>query len=358
MTAATPHMPAPPSERTGLIGWVGRAISGAVKLAVGVLMCLTPVTAIIALGWFARKMAGDVRRHFYRQAKQPALHSKRKWPNWLISDAHDRGSGFSRWTGGLRDNLSAGLAALAGLGALTLPFGILWLLSWWAGWENSFNKGYEQAWVGPVVALIGVSLALLTFMHLPMATAHQAVESTWRSVFDFKRIRGLLRTSGWSYVGVTALYALAALPLFAAKGAPVFMEQIYPPIVGFDPEQLRAFADAYHFWMTAYLFVAVLLVRSCAARVYARAAFAAVHANPQLWAGSAVAELVPTRRPDDAVRREKRFGRLGRMIRGLFLIVIWLFFVAQIFVGQFLNHSWSSWVNQPLILLPWLAQSG
>lgn len=358
MTAAASDMPAPPAERTGLIGKVGGVITGAMKFAIGVLMCLTPVTAIIALGWLTRKMAGDIRRAFFRNTDQPDPNLARRWPNWIRSDKGSGKTGVSRWFGGLRDNLSAGVGTLAGLGVLTLPFGALWLLSWWAGWENSFNKGYEQAWVGPAVALTGVGFALVTLMHLPMAMAHQAQESSWRAALDLKRVRALLRSSGWGYVGIAALYALAALPLFAVKGIPVFMENIYPPIAQFDPEQLRDFANGYHFWATVYLFVAVLFIRSCVARVYARAAFAAYHANPQIWSGTAVADLVSALRLDGGVEPVKKRGRLGRAIRGGLVIALWLFFVAQIFVGQFLNHNWLAWVNQPLFLLPWIPQPG
>ena len=358
MTAAAPEMPAPPAERTRLVSKVGSAITGVVKFAIGVFMCLTPVTAIIALGWLTRKMGGDIRRAFFRNTAQADPDLPRSWPNWIRGDKASGKTGVSRWFGGLRDNLSAGVGTLAGLGVLTLPFGALWLLSWWAGWENSFNKGYEQAWVGPAVALIGVGFALVTLMHLPMAMAYQAQESSWRAALDVKRVRALLRNSGWGYVGIAVLYALAALPLFAVKGAPVFMENIYPPITRFDPEQLRAFANGYHFWATVYLFVAVLFIRSCAARVYAHAAFAACHANPQIWAGTGVADLISALRLDGGVEPVKKRGRFGRIIRGVFIILIWWVFVAQIFVGQFLNHSWVSWVNQPLILLPWIPQPG
>lgn len=358
MTAAASDMPVPPAERTGLIGKVGGVTTGAVKFAIGVLMCLTPVTAIIALGWLTRKTAGDIRQAFFSNTAQADPNLPRSWPNWIRGDKASGKTGVSRWFGGLRDNLSAGVGTLAGLGILTLPFGALWLLSWWAGWENSFNKGYEQAWVGPAVALIGVGFALVTLMHLPLAMAHQAQESSWRAALDLKRVRALLRYSGWGYVGIAILYALAALPLFAVKGAPVFMEDIYPPITRFDPEQMRAFANGYHFWATVYLFVAVLFIRSRAARVYARAAIAACHANPQSWAGTAAADLVSALKLDRNAETTKKPGRLGRAIRGGLIIALWLFFVAQIFVGQFLNHSWQAWVNQPLFLLPWIPHPG
>jgi len=35
------------------------------------------------------------------------------------------------------------------------------------------------------------------------------------------------------------------------------------------------------------------------------------------------------------------------------LAVVWFAVVAQIYAGQFLNHNWIGWLNQPLIQLPW-----
>ncbi len=38
-------------------------------------------------------------------------------------------------------------------------------------------------------------------------------------------------------------------------------------------------------------------------------------------------------------------------------LALWTFFVALIYVGQFLNHDWLGWLNHPLILLPWLSNA-
>ena len=42
-----------------------------------------------------------------------------------------------------------------------------------------------------------------------------------------------------------------------------------------------------------------------------------------------------------------------RWLRAALVFVIWFGLVAQIFVGQFLNHDWHVWLTHPFILLPW-----
>ena len=86
-------------------------------------------------------------------------------------------------------NAKAGTLAALQPGSVTLPLMVLWLLSWWGGWENSFNKGYEQAWVGPVIGVGGDGLIILAMTYVPLAQARQATEGTWRSFFDYRLVR-------------------------------------------------------------------------------------------------------------------------------------------------------------------------
>ena len=53
---------------------------------------------------------------------------------------------------GLIANFREGLGATVALAALTLPPGTCMAISWYAGWNNSFNKGYEHAAFGPLLA--------------------------------------------------------------------------------------------------------------------------------------------------------------------------------------------------------------
>ena len=47
---------------------------------------------------------------------------------------------------------------MANTWVLTLVPSLLMLFSWEAGWDNSFNKGYEQAAIGPTTGTLGIDL--------------------------------------------------------------------------------------------------------------------------------------------------------------------------------------------------------
>ena len=319
-------------ERVSLL----RRVGSLVRIGVAVLLCLTPLTAIIVMGWLMRAMARESAVAL-RQLEGPA----RRWPrpplpNLLRASAPEAGGFWQRWTGGLAENIRLGLASVATIAAGTLPFTLLWLLSWWGGWENSFNKGYEQAWVGPVVGLIGVAVALPLLTHLPMAVAHQAAEGRMSAFFAIGHIRRLISHVRWRYTALCLMIVLAALPLFAVKGLPVFVENWSPGFLGRNAEEIERFAAGYRFWGTLYLVLAVIFLRRAAARLYARARFRLAAAGG-----------------------EKRRGwRITPLFGTLVIWGIWFSLVAQIYVGQFLNHQWLAWVNPPVVGLPWIPLPG
>src|SRR5262245_38641450 len=143
------------------------------RFAVGVPLCLTPATAILVLGWLMRMMQRE--EHYTRKRLQGAATGEHgpRLPHWITAETPIPAGLPTRWLGSLIDNVRHGFAALVTLAAGTLPFTFLWLFSWFGGWENSFNKGYEQAWVGRTIGLIGVAISLLLLSRLPMALAHQ-----------------------------------------------------------------------------------------------------------------------------------------------------------------------------------------
>lgn len=299
-------------------------IAGLKNLVIGTLLCTTPVTAIVVLGWQLRFMHRVTTRRLTGsdEGSQP-----RNRTNWLFGPA---GSGWAkRCFGGLWSNIVTGIGGFAALALATFPFTSLWLLSWWAGWENSFNKGYEQSWVGASLGLTGFAVSLIVLPHLPMALAHLAAERRWTALFEAGRIRRLVSLAGWRYLTFSVLLVLAALPVFAFRALPVFAEQIIPGLVAYSSEEVSDLAGMLALLKAAYVFLATVLFRGWSARIYA----------------GAVLQAGEGHRP----------GRAGSSVGMAFLMVTWFGLVAQLFVGQFMNHNWMIWLNHPFVLLPWLA---
>lgn len=301
--------------------WSARRLYPFGRWGLGALACLTPVTAIAPLGW----IMGDMRRRLAARGRVLAERRGAPAPSWAAAAPEE-----DFWGASLR-NLSEGLAAALTLAAGVLPFALLWLLGWWGGWETSFSKGYERAWVGPTVSLIGLALAPPLLARLPMALAHQAAERRMSAFFERRPVARLIGLAGWSYLGLALLTALAAAPLLFAKAAPVFIERIRPDVMAMSPEEIDAFRGAWRFWTAVYLIAAYALLKRLAARIYARA----------------------------RIRREAgEAPGLGGPLRHPLLWLIWLALAAQVYVGQFFNHEWAFWLNPPLTFLPWVPALG
>lgn len=274
-------------------------------LAVGAVLCATPVTSLIALGWLTRRMAGsDVR------------------PGWLLGPRHGGWLGFL--AGGLAANIRTGVLAAAGLAAWTLPFALAWLGAWWAGWENSFNKGYEQAAVGPSVWLAATLLALPVLAHLPIGLAHFAATGRFGAFFELRTIRRAAAASGWRLPALAVLSAVLAVGLFGMRALPVFVEQIVPGFAGMAPETQAQIAGRFDLAAAALSFAGLLLVRRAAGAAYAFA-----HLRPK-----------PPRRVVTAVWT-------------ILACVLWLSLPVLVVFGQFVNYDPWLWLTHPLFLLPW-----
>lgn len=385
------------SRPRGLLRRLARWIAQLWKLFLGSLLCLTPVTAVLVLGWLLRLMQRETearwfaRSHLARHgfpafaavdAAESGHESRAAWPNWVLraglrrhlARRWGRTPGFGAKLGllgralfhSLGWNLKLGAQSLVNLWVLTLPAAALWVFGWWGGWENSFNKGYEQFAVGPSVSLAGVAVFVLVMTYLPLALARQAATGDWKAFYDFRLVRRLIARRWLACLGLAALTALAGLPLFAAKGALIFIENIYPGFVELAPAEVVEFAKRYTFWATVYLFGAVIVLRLAAARIYAGAVLDA------LGAGALAADELGARecrildrlgllqvRPralGHPVARAARWatGRVLRTAGGALTLALWFALAAQIFVGQFLNHVWLHWLNHPLVQLPWL----
>lgn len=286
-----------PVRSRGVSTRLGRLLARAAGWLLGALLCLTPLTAVLAQGWLMARMRrialGDLDR------KPLALRL------WRIA----------------RLGGEASLALFIGLAPLTF----LLLFSWWGGWENSFNKGYEQSWVGPTLALAGVVLGLPLLARAPMALAHQAAEGRLSAFFERRAVNAVMARAGWEHVALAAAFVLAAAPLLGAKALPVFVEQIRPGFESMSEQEVRRFAFLWRVGAAAYLFGALWLLRGWSARLYVKARGRS--AGRTRW-------------------------RLGPMLRHVLVCTLWLLLIAQLYIGQFMHHRWIDWLNPPLAALP------
>ncbi len=364
-------------------------------IGVGTLLCLSPLTAVLVAGWLMRLMRQSACREMHRLSGRPirfeafastslALAGEERWPRWILAQnagqlllqARSSEAGFGgrmklrarALAGSLWENFRLGVAGLANVAVFVLPAGALWLLAWWGGWENSFNKGYEQAVVGPGVSLLGLAWFLFAMSHVPLAQARQALGMDWRRFYDFAAVRAVLRAKRLAALWLALRYLIAGAVFTAVKAAPLALGNILAAqnvsgkvwsraSVGYD--LLAAFA----------LLLLLLWLRSAVAGTYARGVVAAsvagrisLHQMPeQEKAVILELDLKPVSPKTGHGRATRAIGATERWLSGVLAgtaaLVLWALFVALIYVGQFLNHDWLGWLNHPLVLLPWLSSA-
>ncbi len=281
---------------------VGRRILHRIwAIGVGTLLCLSPLTAVLVAGWLMRLMRRSTCRELHRLSGSQTnfeafastslvLAGDERWPRWILAQnagqllrqARSPEVGFAgcmrlraRALGGsLWENLRFGVAGLANAAVFVLPAGALWLLAWWGGWENSFNKGYEQAVVGPGVSLLGLAWFLFAMTHVPVAQARQALATDWRRFYDFGAVRAVLRAKRLAVFWLALRYLIAGAVFTAVKAAPLALGNILASLnVGAEAWNLAA--TGYDLLAAFVLLLLLLWLRSAAARTYARGVVAA-----------------------------------------------------------------------------------
>jgi len=303
-------------------------------LTIGTLLCASPLTALIALGWQVRRMGATVRRRWSEPTENPG---------WLMGR---RDRGWTVWAlGGLAANILSGITALVGLAALSLPFTVLWLGAWWVGWENSFNKGYEQAAVGPSVWFLASLVALPILTHLPFGLAHAAFEGKLSAFFEWRRIRSVVSSAGWRVAWLALMSGALCVPFFGMRAIPVFIEGVVPGFENMTHENQAQIAQWFDLFGAALAFVLVLFLRQRAACIYAIAVpRAAAGRFAHLWVGHTAQRVVPVGRTPT---------RVVSTFWLLIACVVWFGLPALIVMGQFMNYDSLLWLTHPMFLLPW-----
>jgi hypothetical protein len=324
-----------PAYGPGRLARLGQVLLNSV---IGTLLCTGPVTALIALGWLTRRSGHAARDRFGAAAEAPG---------WLLGPREINGqpSGrIARALGGLASNIRTGLMALAALLAWTLPFTLLWLGAWWAGWENSFNKGYEQAFVGPSIFLFGALLAAFIAPALPLMLSHLGAEDRLSAAFELRRLRSLIAQAGWRVPALTIVVALFALPFAGARGLITTATDWAPWIEDLTPDQVADLQGRIGLALAALAFVTVWITRTLATRIYTRAAPRAAGLKPGLWDGTQAAEAAEPGTPRSRLLTALWYGTAMVVTLGLSFLIL---------AGQFLDHAWWRWVFHPALTLPW-----
>jgi hypothetical protein len=362
---------------TWLVGWAWRVL-------IGSWFCLNPLTALIVVGWLCRRIQSRVLYGWWKQARRddtfaefcrtlgseaPVLR-----PRWFLREANrPKPSGSFRRAlhivtapvASLWLNLRLGFVSLfctellLGFGCLTMAW------SWWYGWLNSFHKGYENYLVGPLSGVGGVILFTAAMMYVPMAQVHQAVIGEARAFFDFRFVWRLVRSRPTGYLGLALLFLFFGVVLEILKTAPAFLPQAD---LGSEPTDaelrgLAHFLENYYFACAVVLFVALLLTRLAAARVYRLAVLhglrtgritrADLHPRLADWLDRLGLLMQPTKETGvwPAVRETGRWG-YHRVVY-VALALVWIAFAAKGYVGEFLHvHPIAGFLNQPLVQLP------
>jgi hypothetical protein len=292
---------------TGEFGVSRRFLRFAKNILVGALCATNPLTAIFALGWIVRRMRW-------------VMGIEAQSPNWIVGE--ERGLFVAAFA-----NVKFGISATWTLLILTLPFSLLVAIGWWAGWENSFSKGYEYAEAGPLVSLAAMALGGVLLPYLPMAFAHQAAEGDWRAFMQRREVRARIWSAGWRYQLLLFVTAILALPLMFMNILPVVFESIFPGFADLGQADAQNVARLQVLLHAGYAFVALWFLRSWVARLHHRATSSA------------------RRKP----------GLLFRMISHAFGFAFSVALIAQVYVAQFFDHSWARWISQPFFLLPWVS---
>lgn len=325
----------PASYGPGRLASLGHLVRNALF---GTLLCTGPVTALVALGWLTRR-SGHVARSRFGAAEEA--------PGWLLGPRETGGrpsSRTARYLGGLAANIRSGLMALVALLAWTLPFSLLWLGAWWAGWENSFNKGYEQAFVGPSVFLLGALVAALILPVLPLMLSHLAAEDRLSAAFELRRLRSLIAQSGWRVPALALLVAGFALPFAGARGLITTATDWAPWIEDLTPDELAALKGRITLALALLAFATAWIIRALATRIYATAAPLAAGLKPGLWDSAQAAEAAIPARARSRLMTAVWYGSAMAITLGLAFLIL---------AGQFLDHAWWRWIFHPALTLPW-----
>jgi hypothetical protein len=367
-----------------------RILFAPVKFFWGMIFCQSVLGALAVLGWTYRLMQRSVLKQWWKLSAAPTKAARFEefvaghpgtgghvhWPNWFLAQnlratvrlgwRRNTGLLFRALFASLWLNVRLGVQGIFNTWVFTLPACVLMLFGWYDGWNNSFNKGYEQFWIGPAVSWIGILSFIVAMLYVPMAQARQAVTGDWRSFYQFRLVWTLVRRRWLACFGLAAFYALCSVPLMILVAVVTSLPNINAKLADLTPEQAIGFLNRYYFWSALFVFPAFVALRLVAARIYGTALLKAVQTGA--IAQDALAEtewqalqrldllqVDPPRIRHPVLRVAAWAGtRAGRITFGFLTGLVWFIFLGQLYIAQFFNYRGATvWLNQTLVQLPW-----
>ena len=390
--AAVAPPPIAKKQRTPRASWL-RALIFLWQTYIGMLMCLSIVGGMVVLGWTHRLMQRAVLKQWWkRSAARPnglgfedflegseATREHLLGPNWYLQqnarEAILAAKACSPWQkvwvwlkAGINSywlNLKLGIQGICNIWVVTMPAALLWLFSWYDGWNNSFNKGHEQYYIGMILGWIGILLFIAVMFYVPMAQARQAVTGDWRSFYEFRLVWELIRRRWLASVGLALLAVAFSAPVMVLRIVPAFFAQFDPTWMDKPPQEVATLLNYYYFWTALVVFPAFVLLRWCCALVYGSAILNAVQCGAVTPEALAESEWKTLHRLDllrvkpEPIRpfhlRLVAWAgtRAGRWTAGAATAFVWFLLVMQIYTAQFFNYDHLAFLNQPMVQLPW-----
>ena len=362
------------------------------KYFVAVALCQVFFGSILVVGWTYRLMQRTALKKWWKKSQgrrdgvtfddflveSESFGQLRHWPNWILGQhavigPQSKPTWTAKFCGSLWLNGKIGVQAIFNTWVVTMPACVLWLFAWFAGWNNSFNKGYEQATVGPLTGGLGAALFIAAMLYVPIAQARQAATGSFLAFYQFRFNWRLIRSRWLGCLKLAVLYSLLSLPVIILKTAPAFFPQINPSLEDVSDAEILRILNWYYLAAAVVVFASFVWLKLSAARTYAAALLYNIttrrieprelHPVERTALGElGLLRLQERPRRHLIIRTVTGSGRFVRgMTVGLATVVVWFAFVSQLFVSEFLNYHpvdtqgnfMGGWLNQPLVQLPW-----
>ncbi|HZO86164.1 MAG TPA: hypothetical protein VFC26_13170 [Verrucomicrobiae bacterium] len=351
------------------------------KFAIGMLCVQSLVFSFFLVGWTYRFMQRVALKSWWKRSDAStsldeflASHDHLSWPNWILDENFRetfRTHRFKALFHSLWLNFRLGVAGAFNTFVLTIPGCALMMFGWYDGWNNSFNKGYEQFSVGPATSWFGILLFAIAMLYVPMAQARQAITGEWRSFYQWGLVWRLVRLRWLQSLGIAAVYALVSFPILILRaGAPYLQgkasKMSAEELMALPHEQIVQSMNQYFLWCALLILPAFLFVRWLAARNYAAgtavaikkgiiAAFGLSDFERGALARLNMLEPAPLPPRHILLRVAGRVWRFGLRSAAVFAIfLVWVIYVFELYICQFFHYiPGVGWLNHCLVQLPW-----